>query len=623
MALFCQQLINGLALGSTYALMAIGFTLIFGVLRLLNMAHGELYTLGAYLAYTGIVMLGLSPWLVLPLAIVGVFVFALAVERVAFRPLRDAPHFIPLVSTIAVSTILLELIRLVFGPTLYGVDSFIPLKHLDFGLFRVDLLQLFMMATALVLVAVLQFFLSMTQWGKAIRAVAQDLVVGQLLGINVNRVIGLTFAIGSALGAVAGILISMYVGGIYPSMGFVALVKAFTAAILGGMGSVPGAVLGAFVLGVSESLSAAFLPSGFSDAVPYILLFAVLVFMPAGLTGRGRSLDVTESHGQGQPSEGLVAMMFKWTVFRANPFVLGSLFAILVLATAPFLGDYLLRIMTIIAIFALIALGMNLVLGLSGQLSLCHFAFVAVGAYSTAVLSTKLSLGFWAGMAGGMGLAAALAAIVAAFALRVRGYYLALVTLAFGEIIHIVISYWVPVTGGMMGIRRIPPVTLAGFPIVTTLGMFYVCALFLMLSVLVYQFLILSAFGRALIAVRDDEAAARSSGVDARLLKIAAFVGSAVFAAVGGSLYAHLFSAISPDVAALNGTIEILVITVLGGLGSAAGAVFGAALVNVLPEIFRQAGDYRLLIYGIVLFIMILYQPQGLFSIKRRLARGR
>jgi branched-chain amino acid transport system permease protein len=621
MALFLQQLVNGIALGGVYALMAIGFTLIFGVLRLLNMAHGELYALGAYFAYAGIVLLGLSSWLVLPASVLAVFLVALLIERVAFRPLRDAPHFIPLVSTIAVSTILLELIRLAFGPTLYGVDSVVPLKRVDFGLFRLDWLQISMMATALVLVAILQLFLTLTQWGRAIRAVAQDLVVGQLLGIDVNRVIGVTFAIGSALGAVAGILIAMYVGGIYPSMGFVALIKAFTAAILGGMGSVPGAVLGGFVLGVVESLSAAFLPSGFSDAVPYVLLFLVLVFMPAGLTGRGRSLDTGQT-AHGRTSEGLVATFLKRIPVEPRPMMLGAGVAVLALATAPFLGDYLLRILTVVAIFALITLGMNLVLGLSGQLSLCHFTFVAIGAYSSALLSTKLGCGFWTGMACGIMVSVLFAVALAVCTFRVRGYYLALVTLAFAEIVHVVISYWVPVTGGMMGVRRIPPVILAGVPIQSTLGMFYISALFLLAALLAYQLLALSPFGRALVAVRDDETAARASGLNTRLLKLWAFAGSAVFAAIGGSLYAHMLSAVSPDIAGIDGTVEVLVMAVLGGLGSAAGAVFGSAIVNILPEFFRQVGDYRLLVYGVLLFVMILYEPQGLFSITRRMARG-
>ncbi len=622
MQLFLQQLVNGLALGSVYALMAIGFTLIFGVLRLLNMAHGELYAAGAYLAYAGVTLLGLSPWLALPLAVAAVFALALVVERVAFRPLRDAPHFMPLVSTIAASTILMELIRLGFGPTLLGVEPLLPFASIDLGVVRANAVQLFLLGTSLALTAAVQLFLGRTQWGKAIRAVSQDPVVGRLLGVDVDRVIGATFGLGSALGAVAGVLIATYVGAIYPDMGFVALVKAFTAAILGGMGSVPGAVLGGFVLGVVESLGAGYLPSGFSDAVPYLTLFLVLMFLPGGLTGQGRRSAAEAVHALARGSAGLLERLLGTRRERVPPVAAGALLAAAVLVVAPFAGDYLLRVMTAIAIYALMALGTNVLLGLAGQLGLCHAAFFAIGAYASAIATTKWGAGSWTGLLLGVLVSGAAGFAVSLVTFRVRGYYLALVTLAFGELTRVLISYWVGVTGGMMGIRGVPPVRIGPWSLDGPLEMFYLCAAFLLAGVVVYRAIAYSVIGRALVAVRDDETAARASGLDAGRLKVFAFVASALFAAVGGSLYAHLLTAISPELASMHETVAVLMISVLGGLGSAAGALFGASVVHLLPELFREFGDYRLLVYGAILFVMILYQPQGLFSIWGRLARS-
>ncbi|MBZ9772381.1 ABC transporter permease [Mesorhizobium sp. CO1-1-8] len=625
MELFFQQLTNGVALGSVYALMAIGFTLIFGVLRLLNMAHGELYMLGAYMAHLALTSLGLPAWVALPLALIIVFFVAIAVERVAFKPLRNAPHFIPLVSTIAVSTIVLESIRLLFGPYMFGFDSFIPAVSFSLGGIQIGLIQISMFGLSLSLMIAVQLFLGRTQWGKAIMAVSQDTTASGLLGINVDRIIGFTFAIGSVLGAVAGILVAMHYGAIYPTMGFVALVKAFTAAILGGMGSVPGAVLGGFLLGIAESLGTTYLPSGMSDAVPFLVLFAVLLFLPNGLTGRGKPADLGEHHSVMQISRSLLDRLFgvcfgkleaktdlaKWTA------ILGSVIA---LAYAPFLDDHMLRILITIVVYGMMALGTNLILGISGQLSLSHAAFFALGAYSSAILTKDYGFGFLPAMLVGIAVAAASGFFISLMTFRVRGYYLALVTLAFAELVRITIAHWNSFTGGMMGVRAIPAPAIGGFEFESPLQFFYLSAFFCALAVILYDAITYSVKGRSMMALRDDEMAARASGIAVQRLKITAFTLSAIFAAVGGSLMAHYYSAITPDLASLHETVTVLLIAVVGGLGSAAGALLGSAVVNLFPELFRTLGDYRLLAYGVILFVMILYQPSGVFSISRRLA---
>lgn len=623
MELFLQQLTNGVALGSVYALIAIGFTLIFGVLRLLNMAHGELYMLGAYMAYLATQVMGLPDWASLPFAIVAVFALGLVVERVAFKPLREAPHFIPLVSTIAVSTILLELVRIGFGPYMFGFDSFISPKSIAIGPIKTSPLQIFMLATGLAIMIAVHLFLTRTQWGRAIRAVAQDSKVAGMLGINVDRVIGLTFAVGSTLGALAGVLIAMYFGTIFPTMGFVALVKAFTAAILGGMGSVPGAVLGGFVLGIIESIGAGYLPSGTSDALPFVVLFLVLLLLPGGLT-RSRPTADASSHGTGQYGEGVLDRLVNRFVGtkQTSPSLGGLAVAVFVtlLLAAPFMSDAMLRILCTIFIYALMAHGVNLVLGLAGQLSLGHAAFFAIGAYSSALLTSKAGWGFWSSMASGMLIAGFLGAALSLTALRVRGYYLALVTLAFAELVRITLSHWTSVTGGMMGVRAIPAPSLGPWLIDSPLAFFYLAAGLFTVATGCYLAICYSVKGRALMAMRDDEDATRSIGIDTQRLKVIGFALSAVYSACGGSLLAHYYTAITPELGSMHETVAVLVIAVLGGLGSAAGALLGSAVVNLLPEVLRNFGDLRMLIYGLLLFVTILFQPRGVFSINRRLA---
>jgi branched-chain amino acid transport system permease protein len=624
MDLFLQQLANGIALGSVYALIAIGFTLIFGVLRLLNMAHGELYMLGAYMAYLATEVLGLPAWASIPFVIVVVFIIGLLVERTAFKPLRDAPHFIPLVSTIAVSTILLELVRIGFGPYMFGFDSFVSPKSFSVGPVKVSWLQIFMLVLGLATMALVQLFLSRSQWGKAIRAVAQDPKVSGMLGIDVDRVIGLTFAIGSTLGALAGVLIAMYFGAIFPTMGFVALVKAFTAAILGGMGSVPGAVLGGFALGIVESLGSGYLPSGFSDAIPFAVLFLVLLLLPGGLLRSRAATDTHAAHGAAQSGQGLLDRLLgdRGVVLSASGRVeaVAVVGTLVTLCVAPFLTDSVLRILVTILVYATMAFGVNLILGLAGQLSLAHAAFFAIGAYASALLTTQAGFGFWSAMVVGAVFAGGLGAALSMSALRVRGYYLALVTLAFAELVRIVLSYWKGLTGGMMGVRGIPAPSIGPWTIDTPLEFFYLAAAVFIVGAIVYDAICYSVQGRALMAMRDDETAARASGIDVQRLKVVAFGVSAVFSAVGGSLMAHYYTAITPELGLMTETVAVLVIAVLGGLGSIAGAVFGSAVVNLVPEVFRNFGDFRLLAYGLLLFLTVLFQPQGVFSIGRRLA---
>ena len=620
MALFLEQVVNGISLGSIYALMAIGFTLIFGVLRLLNMAHGELYMLGAYFGYTGIVLLGLPSWLALPLAVLIIFIVAVGIERVAFRPLRDAPHFIPLVSSLAVSTILLEFVRLVYGPYMFGFESIIPVRTFAIGALRVSSVQVALMVVGLGLTAVLQLTLMHTQLGKAIRATSQDLIECRLLGLRVDGIVAGTFGIASALGAVAGILVSMRVGAIYPDMGFVALVKAFTAAILGGMGSVPGAVLGGYLLGIVESLASTYLPSGYSDAMPYVILFAVLILLPAGLLGSKH--QETSHHSIGQMGEGLLEWFFVSIGDKIDVRMIGVVLIVAAAAVAPFLDDYYLRVLIGIFLYAFMTLGVNVILGLAGQLNLSTSGFMAIGAYASALLTTRLGLNAWSGILAGIVLSTMLGALVSFATFRVRGYYLALVTLAFAEIVQVIISYWIDLTRGMMGIRGIPPISLGPLTFDNPLRFYWLSLAVLAAGLILYRLIAYSMIGRSLVALRDDETAARSTGINCTRLKVFAFVVSAIYASVGGSLLAHYYTAITPELASVHETVVVLTIAVVGGLGSAAGAVGGSAIVNLLPEVFRSFGDYRLLGYGVILLAVILFQPQGFFSITRRLARS-
>ena len=283
--MFLQQLVNGLVVGSVYALVALGYTMIYGILGIINFAQGEIYMYGAFgavltLAATG--NLGLAVLAGIGSAcIVGVIL-----ERIAFRPLRGTHPLIPLISAIGASIFLSSLARLLFGPDDRSFPlEFHPASHSILGAAQITGLQLVIMCVSVGLMVILTLFVNLTKHGKAILAVAMDSDAARLSGINVNRAYVITFLLGSGLSGVAGILMAVYYNATSFSMGTLPGLKAFSAAILGGVGSIPGAIIGGLVLGVAENLGAAYISSNFKDAFAFIALVLVLIIRPRGIMG--------------------------------------------------------------------------------------------------------------------------------------------------------------------------------------------------------------------------------------------------------------------------------------------------------------------------------------------------
>ncbi|HEY6010912.1 MAG TPA: branched-chain amino acid ABC transporter permease [Nitrospirota bacterium] len=298
--MFAQQLINGLALGAVYALIALGYTMVYGILQLINFAHGEVYMLGAYL---GIIVLGiltatgltasslaLSLFIAIIVSMAFCAVYGAVIERLAYRPLRNASKLAPLISAVGMSIILQNFVMLAQGKEYKNLPPLLPDEGFDlFGAY-VSPVQLFILIASILVMTGLHFFVSRTRLGKAMRATSQDRVMAGLVGINVNQVISVTFMIGSSLAAVAGVMVTLYYGVVHFFMGYLAGIKAFTAAVLGGIGSIPGAMLGGFMLGLIENFGASYLSSVYKDAFAFLVLIIVLVIRPAGLLGQ-KSVD--------------------------------------------------------------------------------------------------------------------------------------------------------------------------------------------------------------------------------------------------------------------------------------------------------------------------------------------
>ncbi len=279
-----QQLINGLVSGCVYALVALGYTMIFGILGIVNFAQGEIYMFGAFTAVLTLAVTG-NIWLASAAGIAVACVIGVLLERIAFRPLRGTHPLIPLISAIGASIFLSSLARLLFGPE----DRAFPLEFhpagFDFFGAQINQLQLVIIGVSVGLMAILTLFLNMTKHGKAIIAVAMDSDAARLSGINVNRAYEITFLLGSALSGAAGIMMAMYYNSTSPNMGLLPGLKGFSAAILGGVGSIPGAIIGGLVLGIAENLGAAYISSSYKDAFAFIALVLVLILLPRGIMG--------------------------------------------------------------------------------------------------------------------------------------------------------------------------------------------------------------------------------------------------------------------------------------------------------------------------------------------------
>lgn len=289
---FLSQFINGLNVGSIYALIALGYTMVYGIAKMINFAHGDIIMVGAYTVYVGIATLHLPVFAAVILGIIVCAIFGVVIEKVAYKPLRKAPPLAVLITAIGVSYFLESAALLIFGSKAIQFKSIIHMKGLKLGDLVISGESIVTLGITIILMVALTLFINKTKAGSAMLAVSEDKGAAELMGINVNKTISLTFAIGSALAAVAGILYACSYGFINPYMGTMAGIKAFVAAVIGGIGSVPGAMIGGILLGIIESLSKSYISSQLSDAIVFGVLILVLILRPSGILGKNRTEKV-------------------------------------------------------------------------------------------------------------------------------------------------------------------------------------------------------------------------------------------------------------------------------------------------------------------------------------------
>ena len=301
MSFFFQEVVNGLTTGALYSLVALGFSMVYGVLKLLNFAHGDLYMIGAYIGYFVLQWFGGAAHvnIAVPLLLVIMFVLAaglvgglgVAIERFAYRPLRDAPRIAPLITAIGISFFLESSALLLFGAQyrVYNTSEFISLSSgIQIGSVTIDSVQILVLVMGIVLMAGLRLLVNRTKLGKQMRAVAADREAAEMLGINVNFTITATFFLGSALAGVASVMGGLLFNQVTPTIGFIVGLKAFTAAVVGGIGSLPGAMLGGLLIGLAESFATGYISSTYTNLLVFALLIIVMLVRPSGLLGRAQ-----------------------------------------------------------------------------------------------------------------------------------------------------------------------------------------------------------------------------------------------------------------------------------------------------------------------------------------------
>lgn len=602
---FIDQTINGLAIGNVYALTAVGLALIFGVANLINFAHGSVYMIGAYVGWVCVTWLGWP----LPVSFAAVAVvcgaLGVALERFGLQGLHRKARIAPLLATIGISFALDQATQLLFTANPQSFPNPLPAERIALGGVSIGAIDVLIAVVGVSAAGILFGFLRFTQLGWALRATAQDRDAAQQMGVDVEGVNRATFGIAGVLGGLAGALVGLYFATVYPTMSFQAGIKGFAANLLGGLGNVPGSVVGGVVLGLVESYGVAAFGATYRNLFAFAILIGVLVVRPAGLFSRRRTLPPEPMTGTFVPNSRPVRV--------PRAVVIGGIAVALcfpVLVSDP----YLLQILTNAWLLAMVALSLTLVTGTAGQSSLGQAGFMAIGAYASALLSLRAGLPFEIALIAGSLIAAVLGTLLVLPAFRLRAHYVAIATLGIGEMVNQVIANWDGLTNGVLGLTNIPPPSLFGIEMVTPRATYWYSLALLLLAALLQLRLLRSHLGRTWRAIREDDVAAQSAGVGLNRYKALAFAVSAGMAGMAGAFSGHMYSYINHETFASSTSILALTMAILGGMGNMVGAVVGAVLLTALPEVFRGLVDYRYLVYGVVLLLLVRFRPQGLLG---------
>jgi branched-chain amino acid transport system permease protein len=622
LASLVAQLLNGLAGASALFLVAAGLTLIFGVTRVVNFAHGSLYMLGAYLAYTLAAMLGRGPlgfWGAVLVAALTVALIGAAIETVILKRIYAAPELLQLAATFGVVLIVRDFALALWGPEdLLGPRAPGLQGALDVFGRAIPAYDLFLLVVGPMVLVALWWIIERTRFGMLTRAATENRMLAAALGVDEKRLFTIVFALGSFLAGLAGAL-QLPREPANLGMDLAIIAEAFVVTVVGGLGSIPGAFVAALLIGLTKALCIAagtVNAGGIAIAFPKLTLVAefvvmaiVLVVRPYGLMGAAPAAPATTSLAE----------------FRAQvvpPGRRAAVGAVIVLGIAGFLpwsGDeYRLVLATDVLVLALFAASLQLLMGTGGMASFGHAAYFGIGAYAAA-LAVKSGMPMEVALALSPIAAACGALVIGWFCVRLSGVYLAMLTLAFAQIVWSIAFQWDAVTGGSNGIVGVwPAAWLAGK--VT----YYWFTLALIAAALVAIAWIAHApLGYALRASRDSPLRAEAIGIDVKRIHWTAFTLAGAFAGLAGGLYAFSKGSISPETLAIPRSVDALVMVLLGGLNALAGPLLGAAAFTWLSDALARTTEYWHAVLGATILLIVIAAPMGIGGAVQRILGSR
>ncbi|MDE3102834.1 MAG: ABC transporter permease [Chloroflexota bacterium] len=603
-----EILVGGLLSGAIYALVALGLTLVYRVAGILNLAQGAFVVLGALAFYSLETSAG---WPIVPAlvaAAAGVAVVAVVVALVAVRPALGRLSIGGiLILTAGILTFFQGVALVIWGSNPYAIPAFSGEAPIVVLGVHVPTQGVWIVAALAVTDLALALVLARTTFGKALRACGENPVAASLMGIDVARMTVLAFAVAAALGALAGAIVgpltalAFDTGSFFTNAGFIAVA-------LGGIGSFLGAIAGGLLLGVAEQIAAGYVSSLFSPTLAFVILLAVLVLRPDGVLGaRARRIDVPQAFERATP------------VLRFGGRGGAAIFAVLavLVGVAPLVLERtgLVASLVIAGVFVLALLGLDVLMGYAGQVSLGHAAFMAIGAYATALLVMRAGLPPLVATAAALVLTLVVGAAVSGVVARLRGLYLALATLAFGLLVDSVLVGAADQTGGPSGLTGIPSFSLGALSVHGDVASYYLVWIVVAVVGVLLVDLARSDFGRALQAIRADQTAARALGIPVARYKTYAFVIAAGCASLAGSLYAFDFHYLAPDLVSTPRSLELVTMLVVGGQGTLVGPLLGAVVLTLLPAVVQPLAAYKTVVEGALLVAVLLYLPGGLAGI--------
>lgn len=593
------QLLNGLASASSLFLVACGLSIIFGVTRIVNFAHGSLYMLGAYIAYSLVDRLPRTPlgfWGGIALAALAVGALGALMEALLLRRVYRAPELFQLLATFGVVLVVADLALELWGPEELlaprppGLRGAVPILGRSFPAY-----DLLLIAIGPAVLAALWLLFHRTRWGVLVRAATQDRDMVTALGVDQARLFTGAFFLGSLLAGLGGALqLPREAANLQMDLSVIA--EAFVIVVVGGMGSILGAYVAALLVAVLQAFGIVVFPK-ITLVLIFVVMAVVLAFRPYGLFGRPQAVPRGQGVAPQAAPAGRRGALWGW----------GAL-AVLLLAAPPLLGTYATAVLTEVAVMALFAASLHFLMGPGGMDSFGHAAFFGIGAYGAALLLRHTGLTMAAGLAAAPVAAALLGLLCGWFCVRLSGVYLAMLTLAVAQIVWSVAFQWTEVTGGDNGILGVWPDAWArgGYA-------YYLLALALCGGgVYLMRRMIFAPFGYALRAGRDAPLRAEATGINLMVVRWAAFIAAAAFAGLAGGLFAYAKGSVFPTYISISRSIDALLMVLLGGVGTVSGPLVGAAaFIGLQEELGRRVELWRLVL-GLLLLLLVLLFPEGI-----------